>query len=491
MLDIRAVAYIAPVSEVDFAPVPLTVRLVNYADETGLVSAGFRIYNDSTGLLIYQSDIIPVEIAKGATVDVSALTDFMPPAPADDTYFVIFDGSAANDLVPDGIAIHLGSMYFDVKPAPLGPIPAGHAVTHEDTGIDEVDVTGLSGLLADPQTPILHSGTHALPSPDVVYVDFLATLENATNWRLSPNGAGGVKWNADVEQHHTNHEVGGGPQINDELDVTGLSGVLADAQTPAAHGNAEHTSTFEDQANKGAANGYCGLPNPLDTTLPLRADGTPGQPAGLYQSNDLVTNTYHPWLAAAIGGGAIGAYAGDANHPGVRYVESSATPNSGAYMLFANIALLLAGKESTDLIIFPRTLAGTTIRFGYLDTTTSSDAVDGAYIEMAQVGGVDGTIVGKTASNSTRSTTGTSYLLVTNTWYRMRVTIDPTAARVDFFLFSEAGALLWTNNLTTNIPTAAGRETGHGVILTNSGSSVVSLANLDFMDNYIGRVLIR
>jgi len=214
MLDIRAVAYIAPVSEVDFAPVPLTVRLVNYADETGLVSAGFRIYNDSTGLLIYQSDIIPVEIAKGETVDVSALTDFMPPSPADDTYFVLFDGNAANALVPDGIAIHLGSMYFDVKPAPLGPIPAGHHVTHEDTGIDEVDVTGLAGLLADPQTPILHSGTHALPSPDAVYVDFLAALETHTYFRLSPDGAGGAKWNSDVEKHHTNHETGGGDEVD-------------------------------------------------------------------------------------------------------------------------------------------------------------------------------------------------------------------------------------------------------------------------------------
>jgi len=491
MLDIRAVAYIAPLSEVDFAPVPLTVRLVNYADETGLVSAGFRIYNASTGLLIYQSDIIPVEIAKAATADVEALTDFMPPAPADDTYFVLFDGIAANALVPDGIAIHLGSMYFDVKPAPLGPIPAGHAVTHEDTGIDEVDVTGLAGLLADPQTPIPHSGTHALPSPDAVYADFLATLETHTYFRLSPDGAGGVKWNSDVEQHHTNHEVGGGPQINDEIDVTGLSGLLADAQTPAAHGNAEHTSTFEDQANKGAANGYCGLPNPLDTTLPLRADGTPGQPDGYYQSIDFSASSYHPWVAAALNSGGIGATAGNPNHPGVRYVQSSATPNSGGSVLISALALLLAGKESTDLIVYPRTLAGATIRFGYLDTTTSADAVDGCYLEMAQVGGVDGTIVGKTASNSTRSTTGTSYVLVTNTWYRLRVTLDPTAARVDFYLYSEAGALLWTDNLTTNIPTAAGRETGHGVILTNSGTSVLDLAYLDFMDNYIGRVLIR
>jgi len=253
MLDIRAVAYIAPVSEVDFAPVPLTVRLVNYADETGLVSAGFRVYNDSTGLLIYQSDIIPVEIAKGETVDVSALTDYMPPSPADDTYFVLFDGNAANALVPDGINIHLGSFYFDVKPAPLGPIPAGHAVTHEDTGIDEVDVTGLAGLLADPQTPILHSGTHALPSPDAVYVDFLAALETHTYFRLSPDGAGGAKWNSDVEKHHTNHETGGG----DEVDHAALINLTTgDPHTQYQLENAQLTSiitsatpqTLTDQA---------------------------------------------------------------------------------------------------------------------------------------------------------------------------------------------------------------------------------------------------
>ena len=285
MLDIRAVAYIAPVSEVDFAPVPLTVRLVNFADETGLVSAGFRIYNDSTGLLIYQSAIIPVELAKGATVDVSALTDFMPPAPADDTYFVLFDGTATNALVPDGIAIHLGSMYFDVKPAPLGPIPAGHAVTHEDTGIDEVDVTGLSGLLADPQTPILHSGTHALPSPDVVYADFLATVENFTYWRLSPNGTGGVKWNADVEQHHTNHEEGGA----DELEAADLTTAEMDdtlVLAPDGAGGVE----FRAEAGGGGGTGLSETPQVLTDQAAIDWDLSLGGAATITLGGDRTLN---------------------------------------------------------------------------------------------------------------------------------------------------------------------------------------------------------
>jgi hypothetical protein len=55
----------------------------------------------------------------------------------------------------------------------LGVTP--HAVSHGDAGSDEVDVTGLSGLLADPQTP---------------------------------------------DGHHVSHENGG----SDEIDVTGLTG---------------------------------------------------------------------------------------------------------------------------------------------------------------------------------------------------------------------------------------------------------------------------
>lgn len=446
MLDIRAVAYIAPLSEVDFAPVPLTVRLVNYADEPGLVSGGFRIYNGITGLLVHQSDITPLELSKGETTDVSALTDFSPPGPAVDTYFVLFDGIAANALVPDGITIHLGTFYFDVKPAPLGPIPAGHAVTHEDTGIDEINVTDLSGLLADPQTPILH---------------------------------------------HLEHEAGGA----DEINVAGLSGELADDQPPKAHGNAAHTSTFEDQANKGVAGGYCGLPNTLNTTLPLRADGLAARPEGLFYENDLFQPEFasesFPWQNYTLSSGVNTPIAALSNHPGVLRWTSSVTPNSGGAVRLRQESILLAGHESCDLIFRPQVLAGATIRFGFLDTITSADAVDGCYIEMTQVAGVDGTIVGKTSSNSVRSTTGTSLLLVTNTWYRLRVVVNSNATQVNFFCFDEAGNLLWTDNLTTNIPTAASRETGNGVIATNSGSSAVIITDIDYMSITIARALIR
>lgn len=71
----------------------------------------------------------------------------------------------------------------------VGGDVAAHVASHENGGSAEISVAGLSGVLADAQTPATHASSH----------------ENA-----------------------------GG----DEISVTGLSGLLADSQTPLAH----HTS---------------------------------------------------------------------------------------------------------------------------------------------------------------------------------------------------------------------------------------------------------
>jgi hypothetical protein len=176
VLDIRATHYVSPLSEVEFESIPLTVHIVNVADETGLVTGKFRVYNDVTGLLIHSSDIAPFSLAAGSSVDVSALTDFDPPAPADDVYFVIFDGNASNALVPDGITFMLGGFYFDVKPVGMGPAPATHHLTHEEGGGDEIEVADM--------------GTAELDDTLV----------------LSPDGAGGVEWDA-VPAGVTDHDL--------------------------------------------------------------------------------------------------------------------------------------------------------------------------------------------------------------------------------------------------------------------------------------------
>jgi hypothetical protein len=61
-----------------------------------------------------------------------------------------------------------------------GPIGA-HAGSHQNGGADEVNVAGLSGLLADPQTPAAHEATHREGAADTIPLDKLGEPSNNTD----------------------------------------------------------------------------------------------------------------------------------------------------------------------------------------------------------------------------------------------------------------------------------------------------------------------
>ena len=66
-----------------------------------------------------------------------------------------------------------------------------HAGRHENGGADEISVTGLSGLLADAQTPVAHAATHADGGSDEVSVEALAT-SGAVGTVPTSDGLGGL-----------------------------------------------------------------------------------------------------------------------------------------------------------------------------------------------------------------------------------------------------------------------------------------------------------
>jgi hypothetical protein len=401
VLDIRATHYVSPLSEVEFESIPLTVHIVNVADETGYVTGKFRVYNDSTGLLIHTSDIAPLSLAAHDSADVSALTDFDPAAAADDTYFVIFDGHASNALVPDGINFTLGKFDFDVKPVGMGPAPAVHAATHEEGGGDMIEVADM--------------GTAELDDTLV----------------LQPDGAGGVEWAA-VPAGVTDHGA-----------LTGL------ADDDHSQYRLRHEVFYETDVLSAIVN------------------------------RDLNA----PWETLSIASGTWNAAVGESLHPGAYRCQSSVSANSGGSLKLQNTsAILIAGSEKSTLWHRPQTLALTTRHHGFHDASLVTDPVDGAWIWQDPATGI---IYGRTMSNSVGSITGTGFQLVTNTWYLEKVVVNADATRVDFYIYSEAGALLWTDFLTTNIPTAAARVLGHGMVVTNSGTTSVALTDVDYMSMLI------
>lgn len=163
-------------------------------------------------------------------------------------------------------------------------------------------------------------------------------------------------------------------------------------------------------------------------------------------------------------------------HPGVTRLRSSTTTNSGVLIGTNSAQILLGGGEVCEFVLRLETLALSTFRLGFLDTSTNADATDGVYVEIDS----SGVATGKTASNTTRSSTSTTYTMSASTWYRINVTVNSTSL-VTFSIYNDSGTLLWSDTLTTNIPTASGRDTGMGLVCTNSGTSVADLVNLDYM----------
>lgn len=86
-----------------------------------------------------------------------------------------------------------------------GP-PSPHASTHEYGGSDEINVTGLTGLLATPQNPVAHGSTHASGGSDPADCDTLdgfhatnliskfAQIYISDSWTIT---AGATTWETD------------------------------------------------------------------------------------------------------------------------------------------------------------------------------------------------------------------------------------------------------------------------------------------------------
>lgn len=117
--------------------------------------------------------------------------------------------------------------------------PNPHKWTHEAGGLDELDVTGLSGELADAQTPLAHAVTHQPGGADALVLP--------TQPHAATHAAGGADPIAAVPPlpHASTHAAGGSDPIvaasgphaashadggSDELNVAGLAGLLAGAQ---------------------------------------------------------------------------------------------------------------------------------------------------------------------------------------------------------------------------------------------------------------------
>lgn len=189
--------------------------------------------------------------------------------------------------------------------------------TIQTSAVVEIDLSGVLYFYK------LVTGTDAESSPSVIRPDDYDGTTNARVWKLR---------NALIAAHHTTHENGG----SDEISVAGLSGLLADGQTPLAHATSHKSGGSDsikldelaaptDVTTLNASASRHGLLRKLDgvTTHFLRGDGSWSIPAP-YQL--YVENPFSPTTPVATGnnGVSIGSGASSGNGGGGPYWDGIA-----------------------------------------------------------------------------------------------------------------------------------------------------------------------
>lgn len=234
----------------------------------------------------------------------------------------------------------------------------------------------------------------------------------------------------------------------------------------------------------------------LQQLLAAKADAPTRQLIPVISTDFL--NAVGPWgelVGSALSSGTAALVAPTANHPGVIALSDSTTANGGYRIDTGASALLIGGGERAVFSFQLKAGAnrsGSTVRMGFRNNVTGNAAVtDGAWINVTSNGTVM-TLAGQTNNNTSASTTATSFAPVVDTWYSASIDVSANATAVVFTVFSETGAVVWQDLLTTTIPTGAGRETGFGVIASESSTDAAAeILWLDYVSLSVARNIVR
>jgi hypothetical protein len=207
------------------------------------------------------------------------------------------------------------------------------------------------------------------------------------------------------------------------------------------------------------------------------------------------TASVDPFIGAAVSSGTSFGAVGTTNHIGIVNFTDSTTAGGG-YRVQTDATTFLIGGDEYATFVFNWTdnRYNTTARLGFLDTTTATIPTDGCWINinasrLAET--QNNTLRGMCRANGALVITNT-YNLTRNTYYNAIINVNALGSVVNFTLKNEAGAILWTDKVESQIPTATGRETGFGAIATEgSTDAAANIMFIDYMDLVINRSIVR
>jgi hypothetical protein len=271
--DVQALALAVPPASAPVASYYPAVSVRNNGIHPAPVTGTLRIHDKAAGTLVATLALLSTSnINPGATAAVPATTAWSPTTSDIGKQF-LFSAEVTTplDQVPANNQLSPVTVLVTAEPPAPPPVTVRHAPQHEHDGADEIDVSGLPGVLASGQYPKPHKYSHGIDGDDMLNVD-------------------------------------------------GLPGELYDSQPALAHGNERHTAAYttegaltahnnsgaahansanlEHTAAKGVAGGYAALD--ASTRVPKDQLGTGQGTTGEFLRGD------RTWAAPAAAAGVLG-----------------------------------------------------------------------------------------------------------------------------------------------------------------------------------------
>jgi hypothetical protein len=182
-----------------------------------------------------------------------------------------------------------------------------HASNHENGGSDEIDVTGLSGVLADPQTPAAHATTHQDLGADEINVAGLSgQLADAQLVGVRKNSTGSVftrsRLNFIEGSNVTLTVADDGTEVDVTIAASGSGGITElTGDVTAGPGSGSQAATIPNDTVTNAQ-----LANMAQATIKGRADGAgTGDPTDLTpdQVSTILDGATDPFVRTSAAGG--------------------------------------------------------------------------------------------------------------------------------------------------------------------------------------------
>jgi len=282
---------------------------------------------------------------------------------------------------------------------------------------------------------------------------------------------------------------GGGDFVGPASSVADRIITFADSTGKLGKDSGVSITSIERTGSKDVASGYAGL----DANAQLSASVMPA--ASRVWAVVAATEFYSkisagnpPWQFSLITSGSYATKMSEAEHPGIVTLRSSTSNNTGCRIYMNDLCTVVMGGEYAEFVFRPLYVTYQESRLGWFNTFGTGTPSQGIYLR------INGDVLtGETLeSTPTTSTTGTSYTLTTNTWYRARIVVDSAASRVDFYLYDASGTLLWSDYLTSSIPPSTDRvDFGVNAYCPNAGATMRELLDMDYMAFGINRELTR